>query len=73
MNMEASPEEIKQLLMAKPFKKLTGPPEHWLTTFNTNFGDSPHPTENNGKLFLPVTYLFFMQVVKQSILITMPI
>lgn len=37
MGMDASSEIIKQLLISKPFKKLTGPPEHWLTTVNTKF------------------------------------
>ncbi|MFC2062328.1 hypothetical protein ACFLS8_00190 [Chloroflexota bacterium] len=30
-------ESIVKVLKLKRFKKLTGPPEHWLTTFNTKF------------------------------------
>lgn len=30
-------EDIIDLLKLKKFRKLTGPPEHWLTTYNTNF------------------------------------
>ena len=30
-------ERIAELLKLKEFRKLTGPPEHWLTTFNRKF------------------------------------